>query len=176
MSHRVAPKEAVPASLLSRWIMRPLAWLGGAVSALLIIAMLGITIYAIFMRYVMNQPLLWADEVTGWALVAIVMLGVAEAHRQGDHISIDLLTARASGARRLFGRILSECATLGFAGVVGWSVWESINFARSFGSYTSGNIVIETWILQTPILIGCCLLALVAAVRVIELILGADGR
>ena len=172
MSHPQAGEEAASASFASRWLARPVVWLGGAVSAVLIVAAFAVTIYAIFMRYVVNKPLLWADEVTGWALVAIVMLGAAEAYRRGDHIAIDLLSARATGLRKRIIDFVADLAVLGFAVIVGLSTWEGISFARMFGSYTSGHIVIETWILQTPILIGCVLLGLMAAIRLGERMLG----
>jgi len=165
-------EEAASASFVSRWLARPLVWLGGAVSAVLIVVTFAVTIYAIFMRYVMNKPLLWADETTGWALVAIVMLGAAEAYRCGDHIAIDLLSARATGLRKRIIDFGADVAVLAFAVIVAISTWEAISFARMFGSYTSGHIVIETWILQTPILIGCVLLSLMAVIHLVERLAG----
>ncbi len=165
-------EEAASASFASRWLARPVVWLGWAISAVLIVAMFAVTIYAIFMRYVVNKPLLWADEVTGWALVAIVMLGAAEAYRRGDHIAIDLISSRATGLRRQAVEFVADIAVLAFATIVAVSTWEAISFARMFGSYTSGHIVIETWILQTPILIGCVLLGLMAVVRLGERLAG----
>lgn len=175
MAHSKTPKEALAASFFARWIAGPLVWIGGAISAALILAMFVVTIYAIWMRYVMNKPLLWADEVTGWALVAIVMLGAAEAYRQGDHIAIDLISARATGIWRVLAGYVSDLAVLGFALIVGTSTWEAISFARMFGSYTAGNVVIETWIPQVPLLIGAGLLAILALVRLGERVLGLRG-
>ena len=172
MSRSQTQEEAASASFASGWWARPVVWLGGAVSAVLIVATFVVTIYAIFMRYVMNKPLLWADEITGWALVAIVMLGAAEAYRRGDHIAIDLLSARATGLRKRIIDFVADVAVLAFAVIVAISTWEAISFARMFGSYTSGHIVIETWILQTPILIGCVLLILMAVIRLGERLTG----
>ncbi|RMF33377.1 MAG: TRAP transporter small permease [Alphaproteobacteria bacterium] len=168
MTHSAEPEEAVSASFAARWLARPVVWLGGAVSAVLILAVLGVTIYSIFMRYVMNRPLLWADEVTGWALVAMVMLGAAEAYRRGDHIAIDLVSARLTGRARQAAAVIADAAVLAFAVVVAISTWDAISFARMFGSYTTGEIVLETWILQAPILVGSLLLALMAVIRLIE--------
>lgn len=172
MAHSETQKEAVAASFFARWIAGPVVWLGGAISASLILATFVVTIYAIWMRYLMNMPLLWADEVTGWALVAIVMLGAAEAYRQGDHIAIDLISSRAKGAWAQVAGYVSDLSVLGFAGVVCVSTWEAISFARMFGSFTSGNVVIETWIPQSPLLIGAVLLGMLALVRLGERILG----
>ncbi len=173
MSHPSNRKEASTASFFSHSIAGPVVWLGGAISALLIVVMFAVTIYAILMRYVVNKPLLWADEVTGWALVAIVALGSAEAYRRGDHISIDLLSSRTTGFWQKGVGLLSDLAVLGFALIIGTSTWEAISFARMFGSYTSGNVVIETWIPQIPLLVGSILLGLMAVVRLGERVLGS---
>lgn len=172
MAHTQDQREAASASFLSRWLLRPVTWFGGAVSALMILAIFAVIIYAIFMRYIMNNPLLWADEITGWSLVAIVMLGAAEAYRKGDHIAIDILSSKARGAVATSIAYFGDLAVLAFSIVVGTSTWEAIRFAQSFGSYTSGHVVIETWILQTPILIGAFLLGLTAIVRLIERLTG----
>lgn len=156
----------VPSPLPIR-LITPLVWLGGAISTVLILVILCVTIYAIAMRYGLNDPLLWADEITGWSLVAIVMLGAAEAYRRGDHIAIDILSDRTTGTLRSLLGLVGDLAVLGFAAVLGWSTWTGIAFNRMFGSYTSGHVVIETWYLQTPIFVGSILLALVAVAKII---------
>lgn len=170
-SHQQGEASASP-SLAGR-IVAPVVWLGGAISAVLILAALVVTVYAVVMRYVLNAPLLWADEVTGWALVAIVMLGSAEAYRRNDHIAIDLLFDRTKGGHRFALECFGHAAAVGFAVIVGLSTWEAVSFARSFGVYTSGHIEIETWYLQLPILIGSVLLAVMGAIRLFETLIGA---
>lgn len=148
-------------------LITPLIWLGGAISTVLILIILAVTIYAIVMRYALNAPLLWADEVTGWSLVAIVMLGAAEAYRRGDHIAIDILSDKTTGSLKWALALLGDLAVLGFAVILGWSTWDGIAFNRMFGSYTSGHIEIETWYLQTPMLAGAIFLGLVALAKVL---------
>jgi len=163
-------EEAPASSRAGNLLVTPLVWVAGAISAAMILIMVVVTIYAIVMRYIFNKPLLWADEVTGWSLVAIVMLGAAEAYRRGDHIAIDILSHRLSGRAAMAMELIGHLAVLGFAVVVGWSTWDAIEFARAFGSYTAGHIEIETWYLQVPILVGAVLLGLVATQRVLELV------
>ena len=74
-----------------------LVWFGGALSALLILVAFCFTIIAVFWRYGLSNPLLWPDDVTGWTLVALIMLGVSEAYRRGEHIAMDLVTAGLTG-------------------------------------------------------------------------------
>lgn len=150
--------------------------IGGTLSTLLILLVFAIVAYAITQRYVLDTPLLWGDEFIGYTLAAIVMLGAAEALRRGDHISIDLLTSQAGGALRVFLGALSNIAVIVFAAIIGWSAWESIIFARAFGSYSVGYIEIETWIPQIPMLFGAALLILAALARIIRLIASTGER
>lgn len=172
MSHGPAPEAAPAASFLSRHVVAPLAWIGGALSTLLILATFVLIVVAVVRRYVLADPLQFTDEVTGWALVALVMLGAAEAYRRGDHIAIDLVTARAPWRVRRGLAIVSDLAVLAFAVVVGWSAWHAIAFARSFGMYTTGHIEVETWILQTPLVAGAVLLGLAAVSKLIDRFVG----
>ena len=148
----------------------------GYVSALLILLVLGVMTYAIIKRYVMNSPLLWSDEFSGYMLVAIVMLGAAEALRRGDHISMDLLSARAGAKLTRVLRIWSNLAVLAFAVVLGHSTWESIRFAMDFGSYALGHIEIATWIPQLPMLLGAVLLGVAAMLQLLQCFRAGGGR
>ena len=146
--------ETADAASLPARALYGLVWLCGALSALLIIFILGVVTYAVIQRYVLGTPLLWGDEFVGYVLVAIVMLGTAEALRKGDHIAIDLLTSRAGKFGSHVLAAWSDLAVLAFAIVLGWSSWIAIVFAYDFGEYSSGYIEIQTWIPQLPMLIG----------------------
>lgn len=167
--------EAVRASVPVR-VAENLIRLGGVLSTLLILLVFAIVAYAITQRYVLDTPLLWGDEFIGYTLVAIVMLGAAEALRRGDHISIDLLALRAGGQARTLLGVLSNIAVVVLAAIIGWSAWESISFARAFGSYSVGYIEIETWIPQVPMLAGAALLIMAALARIVRLFSRADDR
>ncbi|QIE54449.1 TRAP transporter small permease [Pikeienuella piscinae] len=161
-------EAAAAASFLSRRIVAPLTWLGGAISTLLILGAFGLIVAAVVRRYVFSAPIRFTDEVAGWALVAAIMFGAAEAYRQGDHISIDLVTARLPDkARRAMG-VFSDLSVLAFAIAIGRSAWDAVTFARGFGMYTTGHIVMETWILQTPLIAGATLLGLAAMTKLAE--------
>ena len=176
MSHDHPGGEAkVPPPFLLK-LITPLIWLGGAISAVLILIMLAVTIYAIVMRYAVNAPLLWADEVTGWSLVAIVMLGAAEAYRRGDHIAIDLVAGQLSKKARAVQEVWAHLAVLAFSVVLGLSAWESVTFAYDFGAYTSGNVEIAIWIPQSPMILGSFLLGLIAFSRILEVVMNRSAR
>ncbi len=169
--HENEPTEAAPAASFGARAFYGLVWLCGALSALLILFILGVVTYAITQRYIVGKPLLWGDEFIGYVLVAIVMLGTAEALRKGDHIAIDLLSSRTGPGLSHALAVWSDLAVLAFAIILGWSSWIAIKFAYDFGEYSSGYIEVQTWIPQTPMLIGSVLIGLVALTRLAERLL-----
>lgn len=98
----------------------------------------------------------------GYLLVTLVMLGSAEALRRGDHIAIDLVSAQLRPRTARIQIAFSSLSVMAFAIIVGLSIWDSISFAYSFGSYSVGYIEIATWIPQAPMVLGMALLFLTA--------------
>ena len=151
-------------------VLYAMAWIGGVLSSLLILIALGFTLVSVFWRYILEDPLLWPEDVTGWTLVGLIMLGTSEAYRRGDHITIDLLSNYLSPRQKKLQSTWSNCVVLVFAIVVGFSSWEAINFAHDFGAYTSGSVEIPSWIPKIPMLIGTTLMGLTAIAKIIETI------
>ncbi|SMX51088.1 TRAP transporter small permease [Actibacterium lipolyticum] len=151
----------------SERLVSPVVRVFGAVSSLLILTTLFLTLYSIVMRYVFSRPPVWIDEFIGYLLVALIMCGVAEAYRQRDHIAIDLVTAKLGRRGRFAKGVWSDICVFAFALVLGVSSWEAIEFAHMFGSYSSGAIEIQTWIPQVPMLIAATLLGAFAIARLI---------
>jgi len=163
---------AANAPLFPDRIVIALVRLCGALSTLLILVIFVQIVVAVTRRYIFDRPLQWNDEMIGYLLVTLVMLGAAEALRRGDHISIDLVAAHLKPGVARLQRIFANFSIMAFAVIVGMSIWDSIAFARSFGSYSVGYIEIETWIPQVPVVIGMALLFLTAALGLYRSIRG----
>lgn len=157
---------ALAAPVIVRTIT-PIVRLGGRLATLLILVAFALTIYSIFMRYVLTKPVVWIDELTGYILVALIMFGVTEAYRTHSHIAIDLLTGRLQGFAKRIKDAWSDICVIGFSLVLGISTWDAIEFARTFGSYSPGEIEIQTWVPQIPMLLAAILLGLFALARLI---------
>lgn len=167
MSNKGSKIGAVFAGPIFERLLTLVIWLGGVISTILIMCTFALTIYAIIWRYLLNSPPIWTDELTGYLLVAFIMFGTAEAYRRGNHIKIDLLVGKLSGNKATLALIWSDLCVLAFAVILGVSAWESIAFARVFGSFSSGAIEIETWIPQLPLLVASALLTLVSITKII---------
>lgn len=146
-------------------LIEALARLGGALAALLVLVMLALISFAVIKRYVLGVPVAWADDLSGYLLVAFVAFGMAEAFRRGDHIAIDLLNTDPNGLRGRALRLWANLAVLVFAGLLGWSVWGHARFAHAFGSFTNDQLELPAWIPLVPLVVGAALLAALAASR-----------
>lgn len=148
---------------------RVLGWLariGQAVSAAGILLSLGLIGWAVVMRYGFNAAPVWVDEVVGFLLIAIVMLGAAEPMRRGEHIGVDLLVTRlgAAGRRRLslwVGFATGLAAAILIVNGIG-----SIELARMLGLLTEGYLEWPVWILMLLLPVGGGLLGL-ASIEII---------
>lgn len=164
-----SPSPEPPKSRLARAV----GWLAhGAsiVSAGLVILTLAITGFSVFRRYVLGRPLTWSDELSGFLVVAIVMLGAAEVLRRGEHVSVDILTERARGGKRRMLDIWSSLSVAVVAAVLFVSGWNAVQFSRMIGVYSDGYLEAPLWIPQTFLLVGAGLLFVMAIARAIDLI------
>ena len=143
-------------AIIMEWPIR----IAGVLSSLLIFVSFCLMIFAIFQRYFLNTPLKWGDEMLGYLLVAIVMSGVAEALRRGDHVAIDLLTSFFGIKIQAFLTYLSYTAVLAFAVIFGISADEVVRFSYGFGSYSPGYLEAPMWIPQSTMIAGSVLLGL----------------
>jgi len=67
---------------------------GGVALAVL----LGITVAEVFWRYVLNDSLLWIEDVSTMSLAVVVAAAVAYGAREGSHVCVNLI-ARFAGRR-----------------------------------------------------------------------------
>lgn len=94
-----------------------------SITALLLIAMVTASIVQVFMRYVMNSPLAWPEEMSRWVFLWLVMLGCVTVTRTGSHIRmsmfVHLLPARTRRYTDLLGIALSAASLtlIGYLGI-----------------------------------------------------------
>lgn len=69
--------------VFNKWILNILGVLFGIVSL--------ITLYQVFARYVLGDPLIWSEAVVRYAIIWIVLIGTAVALRKGMLISVETL-------------------------------------------------------------------------------------
>jgi TRAP-type C4-dicarboxylate transport system permease small subunit len=147
--------------LLDR-LVRRLAALSIALAALSLLASLALIVYSVAMRYFVNQPVAWVDELVGYLLVATVMLAAADALLEGEHIAVDILTERLS-ARGRRATLLAGLVTVGASAVLlAVEGWDMVAFSRMVGLKSNGYMATDMWIPQLVVPIGAALMGLAA--------------
>lgn len=152
---------------LSRGV-RALARLGIGLAAAALVASMLLIAYAVVMRYFLNQPPAWVDELVGYLLVAAVMLAAADALLQGEHIAVDILTDRL-GPRGRKATLLFGLVAVAACGVL--LVREGLDmvaFSRMVGLKSNGFLAVSMWIPQLLVPLGAAAMTLAAVVAFME--------
>lgn len=82
------------------------------VAALGLLLAFGLICWSVLMRYFMNQPQVWVDEVVGFLLIIIVTCTAAEVLQRGQHIAVDILVERLSGKAQRLAQAWSALAVV----------------------------------------------------------------
>jgi C4-dicarboxylate transporter DctQ subunit len=130
-------------------VVRFLSRLGIALSAVSLLVSLSLIAYSVVMRYFLNRPQSWIDEIAGYLLVASVMLAAADALFHGEHIAVDIVTERLpAGAKRVIHKIgLVAVAVMG--ALLAVSGWDVVEFPWTSGLLSTGYLSVPMWLPQT---------------------------
>jgi TRAP-type C4-dicarboxylate transport system permease small subunit len=94
------------------------AWLGAA----FVVVMVVNTVVSVFMRYVLDAPLQWVEELAIAVFIWTIMIGMVSAMKARMHISIDVLTMLLPEKAQRVSRICNDlvsAATLVVMGTLG---------------------------------------------------------
>ena len=149
-------------------IIEWLADIFGRFSEWLIIILMALVLVEVFFRYVVNRPLMVADEFGGYLLVAIMFLGGAYTWRQKGHIRVTALVERLPLKASIWLRLVTLVIAFIASVMLSIASYNFVMFSFARGMKSS------TW-LQTPLqgpqltlLIGFILLSLLLIVEIIK--------
>ncbi|MFD2239313.1 TRAP transporter large permease subunit [Aureimonas populi] len=126
----------------------------GLLSAVTLLFMTLIVVYEVVMRSAFNQPTVWVAEISVYAFVALVFLGLAVGQRESAHIQVEVLIDSVSAPTRRTLELIGAWLGLIFASITGWEMYcfavsEYVNGTRDWGLLATPQ-----WIPQTPVVIG----------------------
>lgn len=153
-------------------IVAALATLGVVLAAIALIASMFLIAYSVVMRYFLNAPVTWVDELVGYLLVASVMLAAADALRQGEHIAVDILTERLTLSGRRVTALAGFVAVALAAALLTVEGVDMVAFSRMVGLLSNGHLAVPMWIPQVVVPIGAGLMGIAAIVGFIEIARG----
>lgn len=115
---------------------------------------------AVVMRYVFNAPFHFTEEISGYLVVAIVFLGLADTLRAEKHIRIDVVFVHLPRGIRNTLQIISFVLGLIFAIVFAWFTGHTVLTSYEIGMTSYGLWQVPLYLPQIFMPIGLALLAL----------------
>ena len=110
-------------------------WLEETVIALLLAAMTVITFANVVARYVFNDNILWALEVTVYLFAWLVLLGTSYAVKKHIHIGVDVLVSNVPPPARKVLTVIAVLCCLAFSVLLlkgSWDYWYPFATKRAF--------------------------------------------
>lgn len=141
-------------------LSRLLSDIGIAISGVAMLVSLALVVYGVVLRYAINRPQTWLDEMVGYLLVATVMLGAADALRQREHIAIDIVTGRLNARKRFWVAVLAMVAVAATALLFIVEGWGAVAFSKMVDMRSTGYLDMPIWTMQLLIPVGGAILLL----------------
>ena len=101
-------------------------------------------LWQVFSRYVLNSPSSFTDELAGYLLIWVSLLGAAYVAGKKEHLAIDLLLQKSPPARQRILNIIIQSVIIGFAATV-------LVIGGSWLVYTRFYLGVKSAALQVPL-------------------------
>lgn len=105
-------------SVMSEKIRKLLNWIILSVSSIMLIVLVLGALWQVFSRYVLGAPSTFTNELLGFLLVWVSLLGASYAFGSNEHLSLSFLVDKIKGKNRLFITVLNDLFILMFAVLV----------------------------------------------------------
>jgi TRAP-type C4-dicarboxylate transport system permease small subunit len=146
------------------------SFIGNRISISILSIMVALITVDVIGRYFLNRPTYIADELSGYFLVVIIFLSLAQTQKKGKHVIATVLTSRLSPGKSRWLEI--STTMISFAFIV-WFAWRTaLAVHQSYVLETTTITTLHTpyWIPQLLLPIGLSMFALQLLVHVVQLI------
>jgi tripartite ATP-independent transporter DctM subunit len=134
-------------------------------AALLVVAEI-VTLFAgVVARYIVQQPLIWSDELASILFLWLAMLGAVVAFRRSEHMRMTAVVASVSPTLRAYLDVVATCAALAFLLMI---VSPSYQYAYEESFITTPALQISNSWRAAALPVGICLMMLFAALRLMR--------
>lgn len=132
---------------------------GYVASVALLVMTVGVTL-DVFARFLLGAGSKMAIEMSGYALVAIVFLGLAYTHKTNGHIEINFLIKRLSPRAQHWCRIFNSIVFLAYTMLLGYFGWKTFWTSYEFNSTSRTGLDVLIWPYQLVIPLGLLITSL----------------
>jgi TRAP-type C4-dicarboxylate transport system permease small subunit len=123
--------------------------------------------YDVSMRYFLNEPQVFVDELASFLEVLVIFGGAAYTFRAGGHVRVDLVTGRIRPAARAWLRVVTLLLGVVFLATVLWVTAQSALTAYRYGR-VSAVMLYPLWLPMAVIPAGLALMALAMLARLVR--------
>lgn len=145
---------------------------GAAVlAAAALLAMIALITLQVLLRRFFNSPIDYTDEVSGYLLVAVTLLGLSYAMEKGDHIRVDMGLERLPARALRWLRVVWCVVGIGFSGLL---AWETAKYTLDSAQMHSVSIDSQTlvWPIELLLPVGFAMLALELVAQLVAALAG----
>jgi len=140
----------------------------GYLSGWLVPLMMMLVVVDVFMRYVMHQPLMVADEFSAYMLVALSFLGFAYTWRQGGHVRVEVVVNYLPPKLYAWVRLIGLILTFIFMIEMDRAAYKMIAYALQMKMRSSTWLMFPLFWPQLTIFVGFVLLTLMLVVDIVQ--------
>ena len=116
--------------------MKVFDWIESAFSALFFLVGISISLYSVFMRYIMESSQSWATEIYTMLLVWAIFIGFSTALKDDKHIAIDVLYDRFGPTMKKVSQVIILLIGLAFSIFIIWTGMDMVTTAYDQGIKT----------------------------------------
>lgn len=156
---------------MSRAFLARLALFGVVFGMFLLALIASLVVMQVIARNGFDIGLPWADELARFSGIALVFFVVPCLAGRQVLVSVSMLPDMLGGTPRRWLVMVADLATLAFAGLMLWSFAE---FLPRAGKFLTPAMQIPNWVYYSMALAGCALLAVIAALRVVDAVRRRD--
>lgn len=135
------------------------------VAELALVLLMIVTVYAVFARYVLRSPSMYAMEVSTYLLLVVAWGSVGWAHYVNRHVSMEAFTVTLNRKWRRCADIVSQITILVFCSVLLWSGSKVVITAIARNYRSASLLKFPLWVAYLAIPVGAVTLGLIALLR-----------
>ncbi len=144
-----------------------------AITAVLMMAMVVLTLLQVFTRYVLEAPLPWTEELARLDLIYLTFFGSIVAFQRREHLKVEVLVHTfPPGLRKWIGVVVDLMSILVLAVVV----WQGVPLLQKFWPILSAALQWPTSLFYFPVVFSCLVMLMYTALDILAVLRGAgDG-
>ena len=142
----------------------------GYISGYMVPIMVALMSFEVFMRYVLHNPPMIADEFSAYLLVGMSYLGLAYTWKEGGHVRITILVARLPVKVASWIRLFTLLLILAFMIGITKAGFDMIVYARAIGLRSDTWLTFPLFWPQLTVFLGFLMLTLTVLVELARVI------